>query len=65
MLPRVGVCQVEVSLYDFYQNSSSLLEIELAMKDAGLVLWDIAKISKNPKTFRTDWAELIYRKIER
>jgi len=35
------------------------------MRDAGMVLWDIAKISKNPKTVQTDLAELIYRKKER
>lgn len=64
IMRQVNVCQVEVSFYDFYQNASTLLDVELVMKDAGMVLWDIAKISKNPKTLRTDWAELIYRKKE-
>jgi hypothetical protein len=65
ILSHVNVCQLEVSLYDFYETSSCLLDIELIMKDSGLALWDIAKISKNPKTLRTDWVELIYKRLNR
>jgi hypothetical protein len=30
------------------------------MQAAGHRIWDISKISKNPKNFRTDWVELVY-----
>jgi FkbM family methyltransferase len=60
LLKKIYCCTVEVSFYDFYENSSTLLLVEQAMQDAGLVLWDISKLSKNPKNFRTDWAELVY-----
>jgi FkbM family methyltransferase len=57
---------VEISLYDFYEsrNRSPLLNIEQTMYDAGFSLWDISKISKNPKSLRTDWIEVVYRNIK-
>jgi hypothetical protein len=60
VLQTTSCCTVEVSFYDFYESSSSLLIIEQAMQDAGMILWDISKVSKNPKNLRTDWAELVY-----
>ncbi len=50
---------VEVSFYDFYNNKSSISEIENIIN--GFELYDIFEISKNPKTQGTDWATLIYR----
>lgn len=60
VLQQTSCCTVEVSFYDFYENSSSLLLVEQAMQNAGMILWDISKVSKNPKNLRTDWAELVY-----
>jgi hypothetical protein len=60
MLKKTMVCSVEVSLYDFYQESTALLSVEQIMQSASMRLWDISKISKNPKNFRTDWMELVY-----
>ena len=50
---------VEISFYDFYENKSSIKEIEMVLKD--FQLYDIYEISKNPKTLGTDWATLIYK----
>lgn len=60
VLQKTSCCTVEVSFYDFYENSSSLLIVEQAMQNAGMILWDISKVSKNPKNLRTDRAELVY-----
>lgn len=60
VLQKTSCCTVEVSFYDFYGNSSSLLLVEHAMQNAGMILWDISKVSKNPRNLRTDWAELVY-----
>lgn len=67
MLPRTQVVSVEVSLFDFYEKTSSspVLEVERLMSDGGLDLWDIAKVSKNPENFRTEWFEAVYRKSPR
>ncbi|OPH11095.1 FkbM family methyltransferase [Cylindrospermopsis raciborskii] len=61
MLMSTSCCTVEVSFYDFYERSTSLLDVEQIMQEAGHRVWDISKISKNPKNFRTDWVELVYR----
>ncbi len=54
---------VEISLYDFYESAgSSLLQVEQLMNESGFMLWDISKLSKNPKNLRTDWVEVVYRK---
>lgn len=65
-LPNTRCVTVEISLYDFYEskNRSPLLNIEQVMCDAGFCLWDISKISKNPKSLRTDWIEAVYRNIK-
>lgn len=60
VLKNTQCCSVEISLYDFYDRSSNLKDVEQMMQNAGLALWDIPKISKNPKTLRTDWLELVY-----
>lgn len=55
---------VEISLYDFYRNERySFLKVEQLMALAGFCLWDFSKVSKNPKNLRTDWVEVVYRKI--
>ncbi|MCW9034197.1 MAG: FkbM family methyltransferase [Rhodospirillales bacterium] len=63
MLQNTHCVTVEISLYDFYgQNTNALLDVEKIMAANDFALWDIAKISKNPKNLRTDWIEAVYRK---
>lgn len=63
MLSVVKNISVECNLFDFYGTPKSLYGIESIMHAHGFGLWDIYKVSKNPKNWRTDWAELIYRKL--
>ena len=53
---------VEISLYDFYEKSSSFLGIESILMPAGFKLFSILDISRNPMNGRTDWVEVLYRK---
>lgn len=62
-LGRVMNISVECNLFDFYGASKSLYGIECIMHAQGFGLWDIYKVSKNLKNWRTDWAELVYRKM--
>lgn len=63
ILKNTDCVSVEISLYDFYDGEgSALLSVEKLMKNAGFALWDISKISKNPKNLRTDWIEVVYKK---
>lgn len=62
-LPQVSTISVECNLFDFYGTPKSLYGIECIMHTYGFGLWDIYKVSKNPKNWRTDWAELVYRRM--
>lgn len=58
------IIQIEVSLYDFYCNTkNSWFEVNQILGSNNFELFDIAKVSKNPKNYRTDWIELIFKKI--
>jgi len=59
-LDTVVNISVECSLFDFYGHARSLYGVESVMNAHGFRLWDIYKISKNLKNWRTDWAELVY-----
>jgi FkbM family methyltransferase len=64
-LENTDCVTVEILLYDFYQSQGSpFLNVEQIMSNAGFILWDVSKISKNPKTLRTDWVEVVYRKAK-
>ena len=59
-LQHTSVVKVEVSLFDFYSQQSSLHKVETLMRDAGLTLYSIPFVSQNPMNGRTDWVEAIY-----
>ena len=60
-LKYTNVVMIEISLYDFYgDDGSSWFEANKILGTAGFTLYDISKVSKNPKNFRTDWAELVF-----
>ena len=58
---KINCLIIEISFYDFYEHYSSLFHIENILKSTHKI-WDISKISKNPKNLRTDWVEIVYRK---
>lgn len=57
-ISRVNNILVEVSFYDFYEKKSSIGSIEKLLPN--FELFDIFEVSKNPKTLRTDWANIVY-----
>ena len=59
-LQHVRNITLELSLFDFYSKKNTFLEIEELLD--GFELYSITKLSQNPMNFRTDWAELFYRK---
>jgi FkbM family methyltransferase len=60
-LNLIDVIIVEISFYDFYETKNSFFDLEQVIRNR-FELWDILKLSKNPKNYRTDWAELVYKK---
>ena len=61
-LAKIQAIIVEISLYDFYENGTSFLDIENCLFPAGFELFSILDISQNPMNGRTDWVEVLYKK---
>lgn len=59
-LQNVDVVLTELMFYDYYQRSLSFSDIEKWLLPAGLHLYDINHISRNPMNGRTDWVDVIY-----
>jgi FkbM family methyltransferase len=52
---------LELNLFDFYSRKNSFLKIENLLPE--FELYAITKLSQNPVNFRTDWAEVFYKRI--
>lgn len=59
-LADVDVIITELMFYDYYERRLSFSDIEKYLLPAGLLLYDINHISKNPMNGRTDWVDVIY-----
>jgi FkbM family methyltransferase len=59
-LRDVDVVLTELMFYDYYEKSLSFSDIETFLHPAGLRLYDISHIAKNPMNGRTDWVDVIY-----
>ena len=59
-LSDVDVVLTELMFYDYYERSLSFSDIERWLLPAGLRLYDINHISRNPMNGRTDWVDVIY-----
>ena len=59
-LENVDIVLTELMFYDYYQRSLSFSDIERWLLPAGLHLYDINHISRNPMNGRTDWVDVIY-----
>jgi len=55
---------VEVCLFDYYENDSSIGLVEEILSPESFRLYSVLEISNNPMNGRTDWVELLYRKIK-
>ena len=53
---------IEISFFDFYENSTNFLDIEKILISSGFKLFSILDISQNPMNGRTDWVEILYKK---
>jgi FkbM family methyltransferase len=53
---------IEVKFYDLFKNNNSFYEIEKILNKYNFRLYDIIFISKNPKTYRTDWVDVLYKR---
>jgi|APSaa5957512535_1039671.scaffolds.fasta_scaffold53623_2 FkbM family methyltransferase len=59
-LSEVDIVITELMFYDYYERSLSFSDIEKFLHPAGLHLYDINHVAKNPMNGRTDWVDVIY-----
>jgi len=59
-LADVDVVISELMFYDYYERSLSFSDLERWLHPAGLRLYDISHIAKNPMNGRTDWVDVVY-----
>ena len=63
ILDNVQIIMIEVSLFDFYSDAKGTwFGVNRILDEFNFELFDVAKVSKNPKNLRTDWVELIFAK---
>jgi len=62
-LQKVNAIIIEISFYDYYEKSTSFIDVERYLKPAGFELFSILDISRNPMNGRTDWAEVLYKMV--
>ncbi len=59
-LADVDVVISELMFYDYYDRSLSFSDLERWLHPAGLRLYDISHVAKNPMNGRTDWVDVVY-----
>ena len=64
ILQKTRAVIVEVAFYDYYENSTSFMDIEKYLIPAGFELFGILDISRNPMNGRTDWVEVLYKRLK-
>ena len=62
-LHKINVLILEVSFYDYYVHKASFTDVEKYLLPAGFELFSILEISNNPMNGRTDWVEVLYKRI--
>lgn len=60
ILKNTDCIAIEILLYDLYGKTNTFVEVVRLMDEMGFSLWDVTKLSKNPKNLRTDWIEAVY-----
>ena len=59
-LKKTTIVVLEISFFDYYEQQTSFLDVELLLSPLGFKLYSISEISNNPMNGRTDWVEVVY-----
>lgn len=62
-LDKINALILEVSFFDYYKHKTSFIDVEKYLLPSGFELFSILEISNNPMNGRTDWVEVLYKKI--
>lgn len=60
LLKNVKFIKLELMLYDYYEKSYSISEIELFLKRLNFKIFNILEVNQNPVNYKTDWIEVLF-----
>ena len=60
LLKNIKFIRLELMLYDYYEKSYSISEIELFLKKFNFKIFNILEVQQNPFNFKTDWVEILF-----
>ena len=60
LLKNTKFIKLEVMLYDYYQKSISISEIEIFLKKYNFKIFNILEVNQNPINYKTDWVEILF-----
>ena len=60
LLKNIKFIRLELMLYDYYEKSYSISDIELFLKKFNFKIFNILEVQQNPVNFKTDWIEVLF-----
>ena len=60
LLKNIKFIKLELMLYDYYEKSYSISDIELFLKKFNFKIFNILEVQQNPVNFKTDWIEVLF-----
>jgi len=60
LLKNIKFIKLELMLYDYYEISYSISDIELFLKKFNFKIFNILEVQQNPVNLKTDWIEVLF-----
>ena len=60
LLKNIKFIRLELMLYDYYEKSYSVSDIETFLKKFNFKIFNILEVQQNPVNFKTDWIEVLF-----
>ena len=60
LLKNTKYIKLELMLYDYYEKSYYISDIELFLKKFNFKIFNILEVQQNPVNFKTDWIEVLF-----
>ena len=60
LLKNIKFIKLELMLYDYYEKSYSISDIDLFLKKYNFKIFNILEVQQNPVNFKTDWIDVLF-----
>ncbi len=60
LLKSIKFIKLELMLYDYYEKSYSISDIDLFLKKYNFKIFNILEVQQNPVNFKTDWIDVLF-----